>query len=110
MRKFRERIPAANYGLGWRVYDFAGHRVIGHHGGVRGYRSLILFDPVRKAGVVALWNNSATSQPNGLEIEVMDMLYRLPPRDWLGLDTDPKAPPADPEPDNAQVDTGGTGR
>ncbi len=26
---------------------------IGHHGGVRGYRSLILFDPERRSGVVA---------------------------------------------------------
>jgi beta-lactamase class C len=107
MRKFRERIPSATYGLGWRVYDFAGHRVIGHHGGVRGYRSLILFDPVRKAGVVALWNNSATSQPNGLEIEVMDMVYRLPPRDWLQLDAPEGAPVPEPDlPDGNEVDTG----
>lgn len=109
-RKFRERIPVANYGLGWRIYDFAGHRVIGHHGGVKGYRSLILFDPVLKAGVVALWNNSGTSQPNGLEIEVMDMIYRLPTRDWLGIDGDSGAPLVEEEPDNAQVDTGGTAR
>ena len=110
MRKFRERIPVANYGLGWRVYDFAGHRVVGHHGGVSGYRSLILFDPIKKAGVVALWNNSGTSQPNGLEIEVMDMVFGLPQRDWLGLDSDPAAPPAETEPENEQADVGGTGR
>jgi len=110
MHKFRERVPVANYGLGWRVYDFAGHRVVGHHGGVKGFRSLILFDPVRKSGVVALWNNSGTSQPNGIEIEVMDMIYHLPTRDWLGLDGDPKAPPVEEEPENVQADTGGTAR
>jgi beta-lactamase class C len=108
MRKFRERIHTAAYGLGWRIYDYAGHRVIGHHGGVRGYRSLIMFDPVLKAGVVALWNNSATSQPNGIEIEVMDMIYGLPPRDWLGLDERPR--PEQPEPEavgnNSSVDAG----
>ncbi|HEY5723419.1 MAG TPA: serine hydrolase domain-containing protein [Allosphingosinicella sp.] len=109
-RKFRERIPVANYGLGWRIYDFAGHRVIGHHGGVRGYRSLILFDPLLRSGVVALWNNSRTSQPNGIEIEVMDMIYRLPTRDWLGIDGDSRTPPVEEEPDNVQVDTGGTAR
>ena len=113
MRKFRERIPVANYGLGWRVYDFAGQRVIGHHGGVSGYRSLILFDPVRKAGVVALWNNSSTSQPNGLEIEVMDMVYGLPPRDWLGIDSEPGMTPTEPDPDengNIQADEGSGSR
>jgi beta-lactamase class C len=94
-RKFRERISGSAYGLGWRLFDYAGHRVVGHHGGVRGYRSLILFDPVRRAGVVALWN-SGTSRPNAIEYEVMDMVYRLPFRDWLeieerNLDAQPEA-------------------
>lgn len=85
MRKYRERISSAGYGLGWRVYDYAGHEVVGHHGGVEGYRSLIMFDPARKTGVVALWNAS-TNRPSAIEFEVMDMLYRLPARDWLSLD------------------------
>ncbi len=84
-RKFLERTPSSAYGLGWRVFDYAGNRVVGHHGGVAGYRSLILFDPARKSGVVALWN-SGTGRPNGIEYEVMDMLYQLPARDWLELD------------------------
>ena len=85
MRKFLERLGDAYYGLGWRSYDYAGHTIVGHRGGVSGYRSLILFDPARKSGVVALWNSN-TSQPGGLEFEVMDMLYRLPFRDWMELD------------------------
>lgn len=84
--RFSERTHTTQYGLGWRVMDYAGHRVIGHHGGVKGYRSMILFDPALKAGVVVLWN-SASSRPNGIEYEVMDMIYRLPFRDWLFLDT-----------------------
>jgi beta-lactamase class C len=35
--------------------------------------------------VVALWNSN-TSQPGGLEFEVMDMIYHLPFRDWMELD------------------------
>jgi beta-lactamase class C len=93
MRKYRERVNTAAYGLGWRVYDYSGHRVVGHHGGVRGYRSLIMFDPALKSGVVALWNGSS-GQPWGLEFEVMDMFYRLEPRDWLALDEKPGAAPA----------------
>jgi beta-lactamase class C len=105
MRKFRERILNASYGLGWRVYDYAGHRVIGHRGGVRGYRSLVMFDRDRKSGVVALWN-SATSQPGGVEFEVMDMLYGLEPRDWLGLDERPTPEQPQPEAMNASVSEG----
>ncbi|HET9459242.1 MAG TPA: serine hydrolase domain-containing protein [Sphingomicrobium sp.] len=85
LRKFLERLGTAWYGYGWRSYDYAGHRIVGHRGGVNGYRSLILFDPEKKSGVVALWNSS-TSQPGGLEFEVMDMLYGLPFRDWLEID------------------------
>jgi beta-lactamase class C len=85
MRRFSERLSGAKYGLGWRIYDYAGHRVIGHRGGVRGYRSMIMYDPVRKTGVAALWN-SASNKPSGLEFEVLDMLYQLPAKDWLKLD------------------------
>ncbi|HYN46601.1 MAG TPA: serine hydrolase domain-containing protein [Allosphingosinicella sp.] len=95
-RRFRERTSASAYGLGWRILDYAGHRVIGHHGGVRGYRSTILFDPALRSGVVLLWNSSSP-RPNALEYEVMDMVYRLPPRDWLELDKPPE--PAAPLPE-----------
>jgi beta-lactamase class C len=84
LRNFLERLGTAWYGYGWRSYDYAGHRIVGHRGGINGYRSLILFDPAKKSGVVALWNSN-TSQPGGLEFEVMDMLYRLPFRDWMKL-------------------------
>lgn len=91
-RNYAERTSRAAYGLGWRVLNYAGRRVIGHHGGVAGYRSLILFDPQSRSGVVALWNSS-TSLPNGLEYEVMDRLYGLDFRDWMRLDTPRGAPP-----------------
>jgi beta-lactamase class C len=85
LRKFRERVDKPFYGYGWRSYDYAGHHIVGHRGGVNGYRSLILFDPKLKSGVVAMWNSN-TSQPGGLEFEVMDMIYHLPFRDWMELD------------------------
>jgi beta-lactamase class C len=84
LRKFLERLGDAQYGYGWRSYEYAGHHIIGHRGGVDGYRSLILFDPELRSGVVALWNSN-TFQPGGLEFEVMDMLYGLEFRDWMEL-------------------------
>ena len=101
MRKFLERLGTAWYGYGWRSYDYAGHRIIGHRGGIKGYRSLILFDPDKKSGVVALWN-SDTWQPGGIEFEVMDMIYHLQFRDWLELNKTPMQSIAagDAEPDS----------
>lgn len=84
MRNFTERLGGTSYGLGWRIYEYAGHRIISHRGGVTGYRAVIMFDPVKKSGVVALWNSS-TNKPGGLEFEVMDMIYQLPFRDWMKL-------------------------
>jgi beta-lactamase class C len=96
-RKYAERLSGATYGLGWRIYDYAGNPVVGHHGGVTGYRALIMFDPVKKSGVVAMWNSSS-GQPAGLEFEVMDMVYKLPFKDWLGLDKTGPAPVPAPVP------------
>ena len=109
LRKFLERLGTAWYGYGWRSYDYAGHQIIGHRGGIKGYRSLILFDPQKKSGVVALWN-SDTWQPGGLEFEVMDMIYHLPFRDWLELNKSPAesiaAADNDPSDSGDSADTG----
>jgi beta-lactamase class C len=106
LRKFLERLGTAWYGYGWRSYDYAGHHIIGHRGGISGYRSLILFDPERKSGVVALWNSN-TNQPGGLAFEVMDMIYHLPFRDWLELDT--KAPAQTIAAAESEPENGGSG-
>ena len=105
LRKFLERLGTAWYGYGWRSYDYAGHRIIGHRGGIKGYRSLILFDPIKKSGVVALWN-SDTWQPGGLEFEVMDMIYHLPFRDWMELSKSIAAADNDPSDSGDSADRG----
>lgn len=74
------------YGLGWRDMTYDGHRIIGHHGAVSGYRSLILFDPIARTGVAMLWN-SETGKPSALAPEIFDMLYHRPTVDWMELDT-----------------------
>ena len=74
----------AAYGLGWRSYTYAGHALVGHRGAVDGYRSLILFDPARHAGIVMLWNSNY-GKAAGLQLEFFDRLYGLPATDWLEL-------------------------
>jgi beta-lactamase class C len=53
-----------------------------------------------------LWN-SDTWQPGGLEFEVMDMIYHLPFRDWMELDSSPAQSIAAEEPES---DSGGGDR
>ena len=75
----------AHYGMGFRVYNYKGHKVVGHRGGVEGYRSLMLFDPEKRSGIAVMWN-SPHYQPTGLQFEFMDRLYGLSEHDWLNLD------------------------
>ena len=84
MRAHYSVLKNSRYGLGWRIYDYNDHEVVGHRGAVEGYRSNVLFDPELKAGVALLWNSSQ-SRPNGLALEIMDQIYGYQRRDWTRL-------------------------
>lgn len=49
-------LEKAYYGIGWRVMDFRGTRVVHHGGGVRGYRSEMVFVPDANIGMVLMFN------------------------------------------------------
>jgi len=84
----RQRLNAAGYAIGWRVYDYAGHRVIFHGGAVQGYRGAIALLPQRDLGVVILWN-SESSLPSGLIPTILDRAIGLPTQRWLDVDSMP---------------------
>ena len=82
----QERLRAAHYALGWRIYDYSGHTLVFHGGAVQGYRALAGFVPERGIGIVVLWNSESTV-PWGLLPVTLDRALGLPRKDWL-------APPA----------------
>ncbi len=84
----RERLNAAGYGLGWRVYDYAGHRVVFHGGAVQGYRGAVALMPERDIGIAILWN-SESSLPSGLLPTILDSAIGLPYHAWLDLPQQP---------------------
>jgi beta-lactamase class C len=83
-RWLRSRLRDADYALGWRIYDYAGERMIMHSGGVSGYRALVTFLPEHDVGMVALWNTS-----NSLGWRILPTFYdaylELDETDWLGV-------------------------
>jgi len=83
----RQRLGDAGYALGWRVYDYAGHRVVFHAGAVQGYRGLMALMPERYLGIVVLWNGES-SLPTGLLPTILDSAIGLPPQQWLDVDFD----------------------
>ena len=86
----RERLNSAGYGLGWRVYDYAGNRLVFHGGAVQGYRGLMAMLPERDVGVVVLWNSNS-SLPSGLLPTILDRAIGLPAQQWLDVDIDVEA-------------------
>jgi beta-lactamase class C len=77
----RERLLDAGYAIGWRVYDYAGHRMVFHGGAVQGYRAAIAMLPDTDLGVVLLWN-SDSALPSALLPTILDRALGLPPH-WL---------------------------
>lgn len=55
-RQWRKFLSDAHYGLGWRIYEFAGHTLNYHGGWVQGYRADIAFSPEYGVGYVMLMN------------------------------------------------------
>ena len=80
----RERLNAAHYGLGWRIYDYGGRRLIFHGGAVQGYRASVGLLPEHGFGIAVVWN-SESGVPWGLLPTALDRYLGLPQRDWLEL-------------------------
>lgn len=86
----RERLRSAHYALGWRVYDYAGEKLIFHGGAVQGYRAVIGFLPERGFGI-AILSNCECRLPSALLPIALDSALGLPRTDWLELDKQPRS-------------------
>lgn len=77
----RDRLRSAHYGLGWRVYDYAGTPMIFHGGALRGTSAAIAFIPEKQVGIVVL-TNANTTLPGLLIARFYDLYLDIPEKDW----------------------------
>ncbi|WP_281299830.1 MULTISPECIES: serine hydrolase domain-containing protein [unclassified Iodidimonas] len=84
IRWLKDRVRETYYGLGWRIYDYAGRDLVMHNGGLNGYRAQIAFMPESGLGVVALWN-SMSDRGWSIMPTLFDAHLRLEEKDWLRL-------------------------
>ncbi len=82
----RARLDGAHYGLGWRLYDYAGRTLVFHAGSVQGYGATIALLADEPVGLVALWN-SESSRPWGIVPTFVDAYLGLKPKDWMKLES-----------------------
>lgn len=79
-----QAITDSKYGLGWRGFTYAGHRLVGHSGAVDGYRATMIFEPATKTGVVAMWNSN-WGVPFRIPFAVLDSYHNRADSNWFDL-------------------------
>ena len=75
----------SEYGLGWRLRDYRGERIVSHTGGLAGMSSQITLVPAAQLGIVVLTNSEADLMA-ALSYRLLDdFLPGAGPRvDWVG--------------------------
>ncbi len=69
------------YGMGWFISDYRGHRIISHSGDIQGFAAQVGLIPDLHAGVVIL-SNADGEVPVALEYRAFDEILGAPSRDW----------------------------
>lgn len=82
-RRFPE-LAAAQYGMGFFVTQYRGHRFVSHGGNMPGASSQLALLPAQKAGVFVSVNLSGSALPTVLVRNLADRLLGLDPVDWSG--------------------------
>ncbi len=81
----RRRFPTQTffaYGLGWRLHDYHGQKVVQHTGAVNYTRTQVGMIPARGIGVVVMTNLSTSNLQTALMYRVFDAFLGLPEKDW----------------------------
>lgn len=81
----RERLNSAGYGMGWRVYEYAGSDVVFHGGAVQGYRGAVALLPGHDFGVAIMWN-AESSAPTSMIPTILDRALGIHDRRWMKED------------------------
>jgi CubicO group peptidase (beta-lactamase class C family) len=84
---------AVDYGLGWFLRQWNGHKVVEHGGNIDGFNSQVAFMPDQKLGFVLLTNVTASS----LGAFAMNTIWKNLVGDPKANDTTASAPAADPK-------------
>ncbi len=72
----------AAYGLGWRLRDYRGHKIVWHTGGLAGMASMTTLVPDLRLGIVILTNAESDAYA-ALTYELLDHFFGVAPSDWI---------------------------
>jgi CubicO group peptidase (beta-lactamase class C family) len=75
-----------NYGLGWRMNDYRGKKIVWHTGGIVGFLAYVGLVPEERLGIVVLSNGDLGYEllPQSLAMRITDLFLGTPVGDWSG--------------------------
>jgi CubicO group peptidase (beta-lactamase class C family) len=76
-------ITPADYGLGWFIDTYRGHRRVHHGGNIDGFSALVSMLPQDGVGFVVLANKSGAALPALLVRHATDLILDLKTRNWI---------------------------
>lgn len=79
--KFDE-FQSTNYGFGWFVDIYRGHKLISHGGNTRGFSSLVSLLPEKDLGIVALSNMDTSFMVYAMTYAMLDRALGAPTVNW----------------------------
>lgn len=75
-------VSHTNYGLGWFISQYRGHKRVSHGGNIDGFSALVSLMPQDNFGIVVLTNRNGNPMPNIAAARATDLLLQLEPVDW----------------------------
>jgi len=72
------------YGLGFRLHDYRGLKIVQHTGGLPGYVSEVTMVPELRLGIVVLTNQESGDAFRSISLHILDYYLGGPATDWLG--------------------------
>ena len=81
----RDRTNFRFYGLGWRLADVHGYKVVSHTGAVAGFRSKAVLVPEMELGVVLLTNGSSPVGRTAVMNSIVRSFMPVEQLDWIQL-------------------------
>jgi CubicO group peptidase (beta-lactamase class C family) len=77
-------VTPADYGLGWFVDTYRGHRRVHHGGNIDGFSAMVSMLPQDGVGFVVLVNKNGSALTELLIRHASDLVLELEHKDWIG--------------------------
>lgn len=77
-----EELSFANYGLGWRISHYRGHRIVYHGGAIGAYRTHLMLIPDSNIGIISITNFNRAQVNRIVAYNALERLLELDQVDW----------------------------